>query len=45
VANLIRQRAPDIFGVQEALARQMTDLETTLPTYRYYGVGRNDGKT
>jgi hypothetical protein len=31
--------------VQEALARQMNDLQTALPNYRYYGVGRNDGKT
>jgi hypothetical protein len=40
VASLIRTRAPDIFGVQEALARQMNDLQTALPNYRYYGVGR-----
>ncbi|CAF1393979.1 unnamed protein product, partial [Adineta ricciae] len=45
VVQLIKDRTPDLFGVQEALARQMTDLQTALPTYRHYGVGRDDGKT
>lgn len=34
-----------IIGVQEALHDQMTDLQQSLKSYRYAGVGRNDGKT
>ena len=34
VVQLIKDRTPDLFGVQEALARQMTDLQTALPTDR-----------
>ncbi|CAF1633774.1 unnamed protein product, partial [Adineta ricciae] len=45
VVQLIKDRTPDLFGVQEALAGQMMDLQTALPTYRHYGVGRDDGKT
>ncbi|UJR07398.1 hypothetical protein I4U23_011684 [Adineta vaga] len=45
VFQLIKDRTPDLLGVQEALARQMTDLQTALPNYRHYGVGRDDGKT
>ncbi|CAF1073963.1 unnamed protein product [Adineta ricciae] len=42
--NLIRNRAPDLFGVQEALPNQIMDLQNALPAYRYYGVGKIDGK-
>ncbi|MFT3907782.1 MAG: endonuclease/exonuclease/phosphatase family protein [Ferruginibacter sp.] len=35
----------DIIGVQEALADQMTDMQTALKDYSYVGVGRDDGKT
>lgn len=45
VATLFQKHDPDIFGVQEALHSQMTDLESLLPAYDYYGVGRDDGKT
>ncbi len=34
-----------ILGVQEALHRQMKDLEARLPRYRYTGRGRDDGET
>lgn len=44
VANLLRRQAPDIFGVQEAMAHQSADLQALLPTYARYGVGRDDGK-
>ncbi|CAF1220111.1 unnamed protein product [Rotaria sp. Silwood1] len=42
--NLIRNRMPDLFGVQEALPNQIFDLQHALSAYRYYGVGKNDGK-
>jgi endonuclease/exonuclease/phosphatase family metal-dependent hydrolase len=45
VVNLIRLRVPDLFGLQEALPRQIADLNAALPAYRYYGVGDRDGKT
>lgn len=34
---------PDIFGVQEAVPQQMTDLKTGLKNYDFVGVGRDDG--
>lgn len=42
--SMIRFYAPDIFGVQEALLDQVTDLEARLPEYGWIGVGRDDGK-
>jgi endonuclease/exonuclease/phosphatase family metal-dependent hydrolase len=33
-----------ILGVQEALHDQMIDLQQRLPSYKYVGVGRDDGK-
>lgn len=44
VASMIRFHQADLVGVQEALARQMNDLEKLLPDYLWVGVGRNDGK-
>lgn len=34
-----------ILGVQEAVHGQMLDLQNALPRYKYFGVGRTDGKT
>lgn len=34
-----------LLGVQEALHSQMEDMQQALPQYRYFGVGRDDGKT
>ena len=45
VAALLQKHNPDIFGVQEAMHNQMTDLEVLLPAYTWYGVGRDDAKT
>jgi len=42
--HLIRQEAPDVFGVQECRHGQAADLWASLPDYRFYGVGRDDGK-
>ncbi|TGV02184.1 endonuclease/exonuclease/phosphatase family protein [Flavivirga rizhaonensis] len=35
---------PHVFGVQEALPNQMQYLDSTLVSYNYVGVGRDDGK-
>ncbi|MFN3752652.1 endonuclease/exonuclease/phosphatase family protein [Flavobacterium sp.] len=32
---------PDIFGIQEALQHQVTDISTMLPNYSYVGIGRD----
>ena len=44
VSDLIRQNAPDTFGVQEAHRRWMNYLKEALPEYDAVGVGRDDGK-
>lgn len=44
VASVIRFHHADLVGVQEALARQLKDLENLLPDYSWIGVGRTDGK-
>jgi endonuclease/exonuclease/phosphatase family metal-dependent hydrolase len=45
VAATIREAAPDVLGLQEALRFQLDDLEAALPEYGELGVGRDDGKT
>lgn len=45
VGSLIRFHDADIIGVQEALLRQLTDLDARLPGFARVGVGRADGKT
>lgn len=32
---------PDVFGIQEALPNQVTDISTFLPKYNYVGIGRD----
>ena len=44
-ANVIKFYDVDIFGSQEVLHNQLTDLLDRLPGYAYVGVGRTDGKT
>ncbi len=44
VAALIRFHDFDIFGTQEGYKSQLDDISNTLPQYRRYGVGRDDGK-
>lgn len=44
-ANVIKFYDVDIFGSQEVLHLQLTDLLERLPGYDYIGVGREDGKT
>ena len=43
VVSVIRSCAPDIFGLQEALLRQVNDIATRMPGYDWVGVGREDG--
>lgn len=44
VVNLINYYEPEIFGVQEGLARQLKYLDQHLVNYTRIGVGRDDGK-
>ena len=44
VASMIRFHRADLIGVQEALKRQLDDLDNLLPDYDWVGVGRTDGK-
>ncbi len=44
VATTIRDASPDVLGVQEAFRHQLVDLQSLLPGYEYYGVGRDDGE-
>ncbi len=44
VASLIRFHSFDIFGTQEGLPNQLQDLDSALPEYQRYGLGRDDGK-
>src|SRR5687767_13798885 len=44
VFALIKKYDPDIFGVQEALHHQLTDIQNNCTGYKFIGVGRDDGK-
>ncbi len=44
VASMIRFHQADLVGLQEALNRQLNDLEKLLPEFAAAGVGRDDGK-
>lgn len=43
VVRTIRDLAPDVLGIQEALHGQAADLWVSLPDYELTGVGRDDG--
>lgn len=45
VASTIRDHAPHLLGLQEALRFQLDELATALPGYAEIGVGRDDGLT
>lgn len=40
-ASQITFYEPDIFGIQEALPHQVTDIASALPKYSYVGIGRD----
>jgi endonuclease/exonuclease/phosphatase family metal-dependent hydrolase len=44
VAGVIKRNDADLVGVQEALLRQLKDLEAMLPDLAWVGVGRTDGR-
>ncbi|WP_347838287.1 endonuclease/exonuclease/phosphatase family protein [uncultured Draconibacterium sp.] len=43
VNGLLQFYEPDIFGLQEALFNQISDIDEALPNYEWFGVGREDG--
>ena len=45
IASLIQFHDFDIFGTQECKNNQIQDLQHSLPSYTYIGIGRDDGKT
>ena len=45
LANQVRFVAPDVMGIQEGLAHQVSFLDKNLTDYKYVGIGRDDGKT
>src|SRR6478672_814834 len=44
LANLILKVNPDVLGTQEVRYDQLKDLNSLLPGYKEYGVGRDNGK-
>ncbi len=44
VANSILFYEADVAGMQEVLHNQLVDLQKSLPSYKYVGAGRTDGK-
>jgi endonuclease/exonuclease/phosphatase family metal-dependent hydrolase len=44
LCKLIKEKNPDLLGVQEALVNQVKDMDSLLQDYETYGVGRDDGK-
>ncbi len=44
VTGLLRFHEAGIFGLQEALHGQIMDIQNNLPGYKWFGVGRDDGK-
>ena len=45
ICSLIEFEGVDIFGSQEVLEGQLSDMLAALPEYGYIGAGRDDGKT
>lgn len=43
LAEVVREAAPDVLGLQEALRSQLDDLGRAVLGYRTVGVGRDDG--
>src|SRR3546814_15498744 len=41
---LVAYYAPDLVGMQEVLLHQKQQIEADLPTYRFVGVARDDGR-
>ena len=45
ICSLINFEHPDIFGTQEVLKRQLSDMAALLTDYDHIGVGRDDGRS
>lgn len=43
--GVLRDAAPDVVGLQEALRGQLDEIRAALPAYGEAGVGRDDGRT
>jgi len=43
--DVVREAAPDVAGLQEALDAQIREIVAAIPGYGVVGVGRDDGKT
>lgn len=43
LASVVTKYGFDVFGMQEVLANQQTDLKSLLPSYSFYFVGRDNG--
>jgi len=44
ILETIVDKSADIIGMQEVLKSQLDDLDSLLPWYDYFGVGRDDGR-
>lgn len=44
VTGLLKFHEADIFGLQEALHGQITDIAVRMPEFKWFGTGRDDGK-
>ncbi len=44
VISLLQFHEADIFGLQEALLGQITDIAGRMPEFKWFGKGRDDGK-
>lgn len=44
IAEIIRFQDLDIFGIQEGMYHQLNNLNDSLPGYKWFGAGRDDGK-
>lgn len=45
MVKMLKHYEPQIFGIQEGLFHQVNYLDSTLTSFQYIGVGRDDGKT
>jgi endonuclease/exonuclease/phosphatase family metal-dependent hydrolase len=45
VVDVLREKLPEVIGLQEAMRSQLDDLAKQLPEYAEVGIGRDDGKS
>jgi endonuclease/exonuclease/phosphatase family metal-dependent hydrolase len=44
IVRMIREEAPDVIGIQEAMHGQAADMWASLPDYEFSGAARDDGR-